>query len=112
MLRVHLLDEVEAATELPRTLADSERDLILRALERARWHIKGPQGAAAQLGLNPSTLYGRMKKLGIRPPGPAEDSSAVADQIPTRGRYVVPVARPGSPSNGASSAPIITPQVS
>ena len=64
-----------AATEPPRTLADAEREHILRALERARWHVKGPQGAAAQLGLNPSTLYGRMRKLGIRPPEPAEDSS-------------------------------------
>ena len=32
---------------------------------RADWHIKGPKGAAAALGLNPSTLYSRMKKLGI-----------------------------------------------
>jgi formate hydrogenlyase transcriptional activator len=27
--------------------------------------IKGPKGAAALLGLNPSTLYSRMEKLGI-----------------------------------------------
>jgi len=60
----------------PLTLADSERDLILRALERTGWRIKGPKGAAAALGLNPSTLYSRMKKLGIQPPGPAEDGSA------------------------------------
>ena len=57
------------------TLADSERQLILRALEGRRWRVKGPNGAAAALGLNPSTLYSRMKKLGIRPPGQAEDGS-------------------------------------
>jgi len=74
-LRVPLLDEAAAVGAPPPTLADSERELILRALERARWRIKGPKGAAAALGLNPSTLYGRMKKLGIRPPGPAEDGS-------------------------------------
>jgi PAS domain S-box-containing protein len=49
------------------TLAESERELIVRALEGTGWRIKGPRGAATALGLNPSTLYGRMKKLGIRP---------------------------------------------
>ena len=58
----------------PPTLADSEREPILRALESSRWRVKGPKGAAAALGLNPSTLFSRMKKLGIRPPGPAEDA--------------------------------------
>jgi PAS domain S-box-containing protein len=57
------------------TLADSERELILRALERTRWHVKGRAGAAAALGLNPSTLYSRMKKLGIRPPEKAAEGS-------------------------------------
>ena len=51
----------------PETMADAEREHIVRALERANWHIKGPKGAAAALGLNPSTLYSRMKKLGISP---------------------------------------------
>jgi formate hydrogenlyase transcriptional activator len=74
-LRVPLLDEAAAVGAPPPTLADSERELIVRALESAGWRIKGPKGAAAALGLNPSTLYGRMKKLGIRPPGPADDGS-------------------------------------
>jgi DNA-binding NtrC family response regulator len=55
-----------AGAEAPRTLAEAEREHILRALERAGWRVKGPAGAAAELGLNPSTLYSRMKKLGIR----------------------------------------------
>ena len=47
------------------TLADSEREHITKALEKTAWRIKGPKGAATLLGLNPSTLYGRMRKLGI-----------------------------------------------
>ena len=74
-LRVPMLDEVAPAGAGTPTLADSERELIHQALQKARWRIKGPAGAAAALGLNPSTLYSRMKKLGIRPPGPAEDGS-------------------------------------
>jgi transcriptional regulator of acetoin/glycerol metabolism len=64
------------APEAQRTLADSERELILRALESRRWRVKGPQGAAAALGLKPSTLYSRMKKLGLRLPGQARHGSA------------------------------------
>ena len=50
------------------TLAAAEREVILRALERAHWHVKGPKGAAGALGVHPATLYSRMKKLGIRRP--------------------------------------------
>ncbi len=75
-LTVPMLDDVASVGAPPLTLADSERDLILRALERTGWRIKGPKGAAASLGLNPSTLYSRMKKLGIRPPEPAEHGQA------------------------------------
>jgi PAS domain S-box-containing protein len=74
-LRVPLLDDAVPVRAAAPTLADSERELILRALETARWRIKGPKGAAAALGLHPSTLYNRMKKLGIRPSGPADDGS-------------------------------------
>jgi hypothetical protein len=41
----------------------------------ATW-LPGDDFAAAALGLNPSSLHSLMKKLGIRPPGPAEDGSA------------------------------------
>ena len=51
-----------------RTLAEAERAHILRTCEACGWRIKGPGAAAARLGLNPSTLYFRMKKLGIRRP--------------------------------------------
>lgn len=44
---------------------EAEHRLILDALQKAGWHIKGPQGAAALLGLKPSTLYTKINKLGI-----------------------------------------------
>ena len=43
-----------------------ERAHIQRVLEQTRWVIEGEHGAALALGLNPSTLRGRMRKLGIR----------------------------------------------
>lgn len=48
-----------------KTLADVERAHILRVIEECGGHIKGNNNAAARLGLNPSTLRSRMKKLGI-----------------------------------------------
>jgi formate hydrogenlyase transcriptional activator len=75
-LRAPMLEEAAPVAAPPPTLADSERQAILRALDAARWRIKGSKGAAAALGLNPSTLYSRMKKLGIRPPGPAKGGPA------------------------------------
>jgi formate hydrogenlyase transcriptional activator len=45
-------------------LEEVERRHILATLEQCRWIIEGPEGAAAVLGLRPSTLRSRMKKLG------------------------------------------------
>jgi hypothetical protein len=51
------------------SLKDSERALILHALETAGWVIAGANGAAAKLGLKRTTLMSRMQKLAIsRPP--------------------------------------------
>ncbi len=49
-------------------LADIERQAILDALGRCRGKIYGPNGAAALLGLKPTTLYGKMRKHGIARP--------------------------------------------
>ena len=43
-----------------------ERAHIQQVLDRTRWVIEGERGAARILGLNPSTLRGRLRKLGIR----------------------------------------------
>jgi formate hydrogenlyase transcriptional activator len=50
------------------TLADAEREHILRALRAAHWVLRGPGGAAARLGMKRSTLQWKMKKLGISRP--------------------------------------------
>ncbi|MCU1335663.1 MAG: diguanylate cyclase [Bryobacterales bacterium] len=50
------------------TLEEAERRLILRALEQTGGTLAGPNGAAEILGLNRSTLWSRMKKLGIELP--------------------------------------------
>jgi transcriptional regulator with GAF, ATPase, and Fis domain len=50
------------------TLEQAERDHVLRVCAACGWKIKGAGGAAERLGLNASTLYFRMKKLGIRRP--------------------------------------------
>jgi DNA-binding NtrC family response regulator len=48
------------------TLEAIERSHIARVLEQTGWKIEGERGAARLLGLNPSTLRGRLRKLGIR----------------------------------------------
>ena len=42
------------------------RKHILSVLETTNWRIKGKDGAAQMLGLKPTTLQSKMKKLGIR----------------------------------------------
>ncbi len=48
------------------TLAESQRRHILAVLERTGWRVSGKNGAAALLGLKPTTLESRMAKLGIK----------------------------------------------
>ncbi len=47
-------------------VARLERAVIVRALESAGGRIYGPAGAAAKLGLKPTTLASRMKRMGIK----------------------------------------------
>jgi formate hydrogenlyase transcriptional activator len=44
------------------SLANQERRTILDAIDRCRGRIYGPHGAAALLGVKPTTLYGKMRK--------------------------------------------------
>jgi transcriptional regulator of acetoin/glycerol metabolism len=46
-------------------LGDIERTHIIGVLENCGWTVKGPGNAAEQLGIHPSTLRGRMKRLRI-----------------------------------------------
>jgi transcriptional regulator of acetoin/glycerol metabolism len=47
------------------TLREVEISHIEDILRQTAWRIKGDGGAAQILGMNPATLYSRMKKLGI-----------------------------------------------
>lgn len=49
-----------------RSFADVERETIRDALNGTGGKIYGPEGAAALLELKPTTLYGKMRKLGIK----------------------------------------------
>jgi formate hydrogenlyase transcriptional activator len=50
------------------TLEEKVRREILAACQHANWKLGGPRGAAARLGLKRTTLFYKMKRLGIRPP--------------------------------------------
>ena len=50
------------------TLKGLETEHIRETLERTHWRIRGRGGAAERLGLKPTTLEGRMAKLGLTRP--------------------------------------------
>ena len=67
-----VVDEALGSSELAdpsilstQPLEEVERVHILAVLDACQWRIKGEGQAAERLGLHPSTLYSRMKKLGI-----------------------------------------------
>jgi formate hydrogenlyase transcriptional activator len=60
-----------AATEKSaetKSIQEVERQHILRVLQETGWRVAGKNGAAKILGLKPTTLEARMKKLGINRP--------------------------------------------
>jgi transcriptional regulator with GAF, ATPase, and Fis domain len=59
-----------ASLETPgaRNLEDMERGHIVSVLAKNGWRVGGKGGAAEVLGLKRSTLYSKMKKLGIHRP--------------------------------------------
>jgi formate hydrogenlyase transcriptional activator len=63
------------------TLEEAERAHIFGTLKETKWVLGGPNGAAARLGINRSTLQFRMKKLGIVRPG-REDHGPIAPRPP------------------------------
>src|ERR1700757_2950908 len=50
------------------TLEDKVRREIIAACQRSNWKLGGPRGAAARLGLKRTTLFYKMKRMGIAPP--------------------------------------------
>jgi transcriptional regulator with GAF, ATPase, and Fis domain len=69
--KLALSDRAKTWDDRSQKLADVEREHICEVLEKAHWKIEGKQGAARVLGLAPSTLRDRMKKLSIRRSGPS-----------------------------------------
>jgi transcriptional regulator with GAF, ATPase, and Fis domain len=69
------LDEFGSRASEPRrdagSLEEVERAHVQRVLEACGWRINGEGNAADRLGLHPSTLRFRMKKLGIERPAKA-----------------------------------------
>jgi transcriptional regulator with GAF, ATPase, and Fis domain len=69
---LQLADKLETSPPLIssalRTLEETERSQILKILSETKWRIEGKDGAAAILGIHPSTLRARMRKDGIRRP--------------------------------------------
>jgi transcriptional regulator with GAF, ATPase, and Fis domain len=62
---VYLNKEMGEPAGLP-PLAEVEREYLKKVLQATRWKVSGRNGAAAILGLKPTTLFFRMKKLGLR----------------------------------------------
>ena len=82
-----------ATPAAPRILTEAEmqhreRANILAALDQTAWKIKGPAGAAELLGLKPTTLLARMKKMALLKPARAADSPA----FPSSRTAPIPVA--------------------
>ena len=51
-----------------KTLDEIQKEHILRALQQTKWRLSGKMGAATLLGVNPKTLWSKLKKLGIESP--------------------------------------------
>jgi formate hydrogenlyase transcriptional activator len=65
VLQVPELPSVTPIQTAPVTLAEAERDHILKILEESNWVVGGRSGAAARLGVKRTTLIAKMKKRGV-----------------------------------------------
>jgi PAS domain S-box-containing protein len=65
IFEAELPEGICAAASTGTTIEEVERNHITRQLQRSSWRVRGHGGAAETLGLKPTTLEARMKKLGI-----------------------------------------------
>jgi PAS domain S-box-containing protein len=65
------IDRPDGAGNAFPTMEEAERRLIEQAIDRTGGVLGGPNGAARLLGMNRSTLWSRMRKLGIGQSPPA-----------------------------------------
>ena len=56
----------EEAGQGVKAIGEMGREYIIQVLQKTGWRIEGKAGAAVIVGLNPSTLRGRMRKFDIR----------------------------------------------
>jgi transcriptional regulator with GAF, ATPase, and Fis domain len=68
VLRAQIPDLGETSNRSGRRLSQIEAEHLRSVLQSMRWRVRGKGGAAEVLGLKPTTLESRMKKLGIRRP--------------------------------------------
>lgn len=66
ILKIELPPQLNIKNNENCSLTIVEKEHILKVLNNTHWKIKGPNGAAEILKLNPSTLRDRMAKLGIK----------------------------------------------
>jgi formate hydrogenlyase transcriptional activator len=86
VLKVELPMAETLAMHESMTLAEAERRHIATVLERTLWRISGPHGAAALLGMAPSTLNSKMKKLRIARSTDSTDAPVRAETVKSRSR--------------------------
>ncbi len=67
-LLVELPGAAKAEPEYDLSLQEVEQRHIRKILDTTGWRIRGTKGAAEVLNLKPTTLYSKMKKLGIQRP--------------------------------------------
>jgi transcriptional regulator with GAF, ATPase, and Fis domain len=69
-LRTGTVDEANPDREFftESEMQQRDRDNILAVLKKSDWKIKGADGAAELLGVKPTTLLSRMKKIGLKRP--------------------------------------------
>ena len=65
-LNIETLPKPENKSVEQLTFEENEKVHIIKTLERAKWKINGPNGAAEILKINPQTLRSKMAKLGIK----------------------------------------------
>ncbi|HTQ40068.1 MAG TPA: sigma 54-interacting transcriptional regulator [Pirellulales bacterium] len=65
---IHRLNVNRTSIMTAHELAALETENLRTAMERTHWKIYGPGGAAKLLGMRPTTLTSRLKRLGLRKP--------------------------------------------
>jgi DNA-binding NtrC family response regulator len=66
VIRTMVSKDSSSGSEMVKTIDEMEKEHILNILGFCKGKISGAQGAATLLGVPPSTLHSKMKRLGIQ----------------------------------------------